>query len=275
MLQTEKYIGSTSLLYICEYCLKYMIQYETYCNHRDNECFIRHPPGNEIYRFEGISVWEIDGCIDKIYCQNLCLLAKLFFDHKTLYFDVSPFLFYVICEYSTSGFHLVGYFSKEKNSPENYNLACILTMPHKQKLGFGRFIIALSYALSRKEGKIGSPEKPLSDLGKISYKSFWIENILEIIESYYGEITIQQISEMTSFSKQDIVDSLKEVNMLNCYKGQHVIKYRPQSIKKYLSDFKKRGKKRKNVFDRQHLHWESKVIDPKHHPWNGMSSFHK
>ena len=23
-----------------------------------------------------------------VYCQNLCLMAKLFLDHKTLYFDV-------------------------------------------------------------------------------------------------------------------------------------------------------------------------------------------
>ena len=31
-----------------------------------------------------------------IYCQNLCLLVKLFLDHKTLYYDVEPFLFYVL-----------------------------------------------------------------------------------------------------------------------------------------------------------------------------------
>lgn len=33
---------------------------------------------------------------EQIYCQNLCLLAKLFLDHKTLYYDVEPFLFYVL-----------------------------------------------------------------------------------------------------------------------------------------------------------------------------------
>lgn len=47
-----------------------------------------------------------------MYCQNLCLLAKLFLDHKTLYFDVEPFLFYVLCEVDKVGAHLVGYFSK-------------------------------------------------------------------------------------------------------------------------------------------------------------------
>jgi len=39
-------------------------------------------------------------------------LAKLFLDHKTLYFDVEPFLFYILCEVDKVGAHLVGYFSK-------------------------------------------------------------------------------------------------------------------------------------------------------------------
>jgi len=48
----------------------------------------------------------------QIYCQNLCLLAKLFLDHKTLYYDVEPFLFYVMTEADNQGCHMVGYFSK-------------------------------------------------------------------------------------------------------------------------------------------------------------------
>lgn len=48
----------------------------------------------------------------QVYCQNLCLLAKLFLDHKTLYFDVEPFLFYILCEVDKQGAHIVGYFSK-------------------------------------------------------------------------------------------------------------------------------------------------------------------
>jgi hypothetical protein len=43
---------------------------------------VQHPPGNEIYRKASISVFEIDGRKNKIYAQNLCLLAKLFLDHK-------------------------------------------------------------------------------------------------------------------------------------------------------------------------------------------------
>ena len=54
-------------------------------------------------------------CLLQLYCQNLCLLAKLFLDHKTLYFDVEPFLFYVMTEYDSRGCHLMGYFSKVRH----------------------------------------------------------------------------------------------------------------------------------------------------------------
>ena len=65
----------------------------------------------------------------KRYCQNLCYLAKLFLDHKTLYYDVDPFFFYVMCEVDETGYHVMGYFSKEKSWEDGYNLACICTCP--------------------------------------------------------------------------------------------------------------------------------------------------
>jgi len=73
---------------------------------------VRRPPGKEIYRENNVSVFEVDGKRNKMYCQNLCLLSKLFLDHKTLYYDVDPFFFYVITETDDKGAHIVGYFSK-------------------------------------------------------------------------------------------------------------------------------------------------------------------
>ena len=60
---------------------------------------------------------QVDGNVSTIYCQNLCLLAKLFLDHKTLYYDVEPFLFYVLTQNDSKGCHLVGYFSKVCPAP--------------------------------------------------------------------------------------------------------------------------------------------------------------
>ena len=51
---------------------------------------------------------QVDGKKEKSYCQNLCYLAKLFLDHKTLYYDVDLFLFYVLCENDERGSHIVG-----------------------------------------------------------------------------------------------------------------------------------------------------------------------
>ncbi|XP_043535278.1 histone acetyltransferase KAT8 [Chiloscyllium plagiosum] len=109
-----------------------------------SQCQWRQPPGKEIYRKTNISVYEVDGRDHKIYCQNLCLLAKLFLDHKTLYFDVEPFVFYILTEVDRHGAHIVGYFSKEKESPDGNNVACILTLPPYQRRGYGKFLIAFS-----------------------------------------------------------------------------------------------------------------------------------
>lgn len=130
-------------LYICEFCLKYFNSSLTMRRHV-SKCPLFCPPGNEIYRKGNISVFEIDGEKNKLYCQNLCLLAKLFLDHKTLYYDVEPFRFYIMGESDSEGFHIIGYFSKEKNSFLNYNVSCILTLPPYQKQGYGRMLIDFS-----------------------------------------------------------------------------------------------------------------------------------
>ncbi|MGH0163344.1 UNVERIFIED_CONTAM: hypothetical protein FKN15_044943, partial [Acipenser sinensis] len=178
-------------LYMCEFCLKYM-KSQTILRRHMAKCVWKHPPGDEIYRKGAISVFEVDGKKNKIYCQNLCLLAKLFLDHKTLYYDVEPFLFYVMTEADNTGCHLVGYFSKEKNSFLNYNVSCILTMPQYMRQGYGKMLIDFSYLLSKVEEKVGSPERPLSDLGLISYRSYWKEVLLRYLHNFQGkEISIK------------------------------------------------------------------------------------
>ncbi|KAM4726701.1 histone acetyltransferase KAT5 isoform 3-T3 [Anableps anableps] len=216
------------ILYLCEFCLKYLKSLKCLQRHL-TKCNLRHPPGNEIYRKGTISFFEIDGRKNKNYSQNLCLLAKCFLDHKTLYYDTDPFLFYVMTEYDSKGFHIVGYFSKEKESTEDYNVACILTLPPYQRRGYGKLLIEFSYELSKVEGKTGTPEKPLSDLGLLSYRSYWSQTILEILMDLKPEngerpqITINEISEITSIKKEDVISTLQYLNLINYYKGQYIL----------------------------------------------------
>ena len=118
------------ILYICEFTLEFFKHKAELRRHYQKNP-IRHPPGNEIYRDQvsKLSMFEVDGAVQQQYCQNLCWLGKLFLDHKTLYFDVDPFMFYVLCEFDERGYHVVGFYSKEKLSEMGYNLACILTLP--------------------------------------------------------------------------------------------------------------------------------------------------
>jgi histone acetyltransferase MYST1 len=247
-------------LFICEFCLKYMKKRKSLLRHK-LKCDLKHPPGNEIYRNESLSIFEVDGKKQKIYCQNLCLLAKLFLDHKTLYYDVEPFLFYIMTECDNRGCHVVGYFSKEKNSPDDYNLACILTLPPFQRKGYGKLLISFSYELSKKEGKVGTPEKPLSDLGLLSFRSYWTQVLLEILRKHRGNLSIKDISQMTAIKTEDIISTLQALNLIKYWKGQHIISVTPKVIEEHL----KQTQKQQVRIEPKNIHWTPLVTKTKHH----------
>lgn len=237
----EEYCGEEKL-YLCEFCLKYMKKKKTLERHA-MKCDTFAPPGREIYRDKGIAMFEVDGKENKIYCQNLCLLSKLFLDHKTLYYDVDPFLFYILCEVDAGGCHIVGYFSKEKQSQGNYNLACILTFPPYQRKGYGKFLISVSYEITKREMTTGSPEKPLSDLGRISYRSYWAFIILKLLEKGAKDtsgrcITIQDMAKLTGIKIEDILSTLHSLNLIKYWKGQHIISVSQKVIDGHLKEAK-------------------------------------
>ncbi len=235
-------------VFLCEFCLKYM-KSATVLKRHATKCVWKHPPGDEIYRKDKISVFEICGKRYKLYCQNLCLLAKFFLDHKTLYFDVEPFLFYVMTTADTEGCHIVGYFSKEKNSFQNFNVSCILTLPCYQRQGYGRLLIDFSYLLSRVEGKIGSPEKPLSDLGLITYRAYWKDIILDYICNFPDkELSIKNFSEENGINSYDIVSTLQYLGMIKYWRGQHVILKKEDLIEEYLRKSRNRPKGRQQIY---------------------------
>lgn len=218
--------SSYSTLYFCEFCLKYVRSPDALQRH-SNRCILRHPPGIEIYRKDDISMFEVDGATNRIYCQNLCYIAKLFLDHKTLFFDVDPFWFYVMCEVDERGAHIVGYFSKEKFSEEDFNVACILTLPPFQRRGYGKFLISFSYELSKIENIIGSPEKPLSDLGLLGYRSYWSQVLVDLLRAEKGNsLSVEDIGRRTMMRTEDIIGTLQALNLIQYYEGQHILDMR-------------------------------------------------
>ena len=267
------------IIYLCDFCLDNFGRRSQLIRHRTTpgKCPISHPPGNEIYRSGSLSFFEIDGHKQKTYCRRLCLLSKLFLDHKTLFYDVDPFLFYILTENSARGSRILGYFSKEKESLEKYNLACILTLPQHQRKGFGRLLIEFSYELSKREGRIGSPEKPLSDLGLLSYRSFWSEVLVGVLKQAHeskkmetskkqqqqqsgalltAEVSIDQLSAMTSFTTDDILHTLQAIDALRYHRGQHIIVL----SEKILDDWEKLQKKIKCRIDPKCLQWTPPVF---------------
>jgi hypothetical protein len=173
----------TDRLYVCCWCFCYScdvnshVKHMRLCEHRTT------PPGAQVYEHGGYSVWEVDGEEHKLYAQNLSLFAKLFLDHKSVFFDVATFLYYILTftdPENPEKYHILGFFSKEKLSWDANNLACILVFPPYQHKQLGKLLMGVSYKISGWEedaGFIGGPEKPLSDMGARSYSRFWQERI--------------------------------------------------------------------------------------------------
>lgn len=257
------------LMYICEFCLGYFGDKKAFSRHR-TKCTLLHPPGNEIYRDDYVSFFEIDGKRQRTWCRNLCLISKMFLDHKTLYYDVDPFLFYVMTTRDEKGCHFVGYFSKEKESADGYNVACILTMPQYQRKGYGRVLIQFSYELSKIEGKLGSPEKPLSDLGLLSYRQYWTENIMEILVEYNDrdeKLSIDNIATQLAMTLNDVETMLRALEILAYHKGEHKLIVPTVLIERYKALKEKEKLKPKRTIDPARIQWKPPVFNASSRTW--------
>mmetsp|Transcript_25344 Transcript_25344/g.22457 ORF Transcript_25344/g.22457 Transcript_25344/m.22457 type:complete len:182 (+) Transcript_25344:804-1349(+) len=144
-----------------------------------------------------------------------------------------------MCEYNEEGYQIGGYFSKEKDFSKNWdlevisrdkmekernynNLSCIMVFPFHQRKGYGKFLISFSYELGRLEGRPGTPERPLSDLGHRTYISWWSWKLLGFLKDYKSkEISVQFISQKTGILQTDITALFESFKLLRYHQGDH------------------------------------------------------
>lgn len=170
----------------------------------------------------------------QLFCQNLSLFAKLFLDNKSVFFDVTGFNYFLlvytppvnhgsgIAEDHPPTPQITGFFSKEKMSWDNNNLACILVFPPWQRKGLGALLMGASYEISRREGILGGPEKPISDLGKKGYKRFWAGEVarwlldLDVESKPGGEVLVDvnDCSQATWISAEDCLMVLRNMGVV-------------------------------------------------------------
>ena len=230
----SEYYRSDGQLWMCARCLRYFSCPVQFRNHA-LKC--KRVYGHEVYREQVVcddtntntdkksilSIMRVDGHESKRFCQALCLLAKLFLDHKTLYYDTDGFLFYVLVKFThviggdqniRYQQEIVGYFSREKTSPSGYNLSCILVMPVHQGAGFGSLLIDYSYTLQS-----GSPEKPLSDSGLIAYVRFWTHKVFvnaQVFTKHSRDLAraVKEVSVKTGITRNDLMACLEHLNVV-------------------------------------------------------------
>lgn len=184
-------------------------------------------------------------------------------------------------------------------SEQGYNLACILALPPYQRKGYGRFIIQFSYELSKKEAKVGSPEKPLSDLGQLSYRSYWSWVLLNELTHLGAEsVSIMDLTivssnpaptaaaprrrltrvlrmcmskQATSITSDDIIKTLQYLGLIKYWNGNHVISISPELVDEKL---KKLNAKPGPRVDPSKLHWAPLNVTVKRDKWSIRAKMH-
>jgi len=153
-----------------------------------------------------------------------------------------------------------GILQQRKYSDVGFNLACILTFPSHQRKGYGRFLIAFSYELSKKEEKVGSPKNPMSDLGQQAYIPYWTSTIVGFLlhdsEGSKG-MSILDIAKKTSIFAEDVIFALNTLGILKFVNGAYFI----YAEIMHLEDLAKKHPVKEPRVDPIKLHWTPYITD--------------
>jgi hypothetical protein len=123
-------------------------------------------------------------------------------------------------------------------------------------------LIAFSYELSKKEEKVGSPEKPMSDLGQQAYKPYWASTIIDFLlnqSSDESSLSVMDISKRTSIMAEDIVFTLNQLGLLKMMNGVYFIAAEENLLRRLAQKYPIK----KPVIQPHRLHWTPFLTDVK------------
>lgn len=126
-----------------------------------------------------------------------------------------------------------------------------MVFPFYQRKGYGKFLVAFSYELSRIDAKVGGPEKPLSDLGRNTYLSFWIQRIAEaVVDNRSKKLSIELISKQTAIAEDDIKWTLAKHKLIKYASGETFV-----NTEEFLGEVFQRVRKPTITIYRERIHY--------------------
>lgn len=109
--------------------------------------------------------------------------------------------------------------------------------------------------------QVGSPEKPMSDLGQQAYKPYWTSTMVDFLlhQSNQGSMSIMEISKKTSIMAEDIIFTLNVLGLLKYINGVYFI----AAEKNLLEELAKKHPLKEPRVDPSKLHWSPYLSDVK------------
>lgn len=213
--------GETELdIHICPNCFLYSSQASDITAHQKFCHFRSSSPGQLVYKGEDFLIRRLEYEETpeepnrmKLFMQAISLFGRMFLETKSICFALDGFEFFVAYD-AVSGLP-AGFFSKEKQSWHDYNLACIVVFPPFQRRGLGQLLIGYSYYLSRKVGKLGGPEHPLSKHGRKTYLAYWNQALSQALTTMdRPPKTLRELCDITGIASTDVVITLEDMGAL-------------------------------------------------------------